>query len=223
MPNRSSTGLSKPECQLVSLPQRGILDSQNSSNMSHFSFHSIQFSGLSIYSVMHATPSALYAHVPNRRWECETKMTADDIKRGCKDIARQMVENEPGKNINVIMGGGRQCLVSHVSGTDDDPIDEWSCSAADGRNLINDWQNDKRERQLRYAAVENNEQLNNINVDNTDYVLGMNNNPNRSTTTNQPNNNDNNDRLLDESTIYYFNRFCCIFFIQLLELTVTRL
>lgn len=100
-------------------------------------------------------------------------MTADDIKRGCKDIARQLVENEPGKNINVIMGGGRQCLVSHVNDTVDDPIDKWSCHAADGRNLINDWQNDKRERHLRSAVVENNEQLNNLNVDDTDYLLGM--------------------------------------------------
>lgn len=121
---------------------------------------------------MHATPSALYAHAANRRWECEAKMNADDIARGCKDIARQMVENEPGKNINVIMGGGRQCLVSHVNDTENDPIDKWSCTATDGRNLINDWQNDKRERELRYAVVENTEQLNDLNVEDTDYLLG---------------------------------------------------
>lgn len=99
-------------------------------------------------------------------------MSDDVIKRGCKDIARQMVENEPGKNINVIMGGGRQCLVSHVTNSTDDPIDEYSCAAADGRNLIDDWQNDKRDRQVSYAVVENNEQLDNLNVENTDYVLG---------------------------------------------------
>lgn len=121
---------------------------------------------------MHATPSALYAHVPNRRWECEAKMSADDIGRGCKDIARQLIENEPGKNINVIMGGGRQCLVSSATDSTNDPIDKYSCIATDGRNLIDDWQNDKRDRQLSYAVVKNNEQLNNLNVENTDYVLG---------------------------------------------------
>lgn len=51
--------------------------------------------------VMHATPAALYAHVPDRRWECENKMPAESISEGCKDIARILIEDEPGKNINV--------------------------------------------------------------------------------------------------------------------------
>lgn len=47
----------------------------------------------------HATPSGLYAHSPNREWECEAKMTEPQKK--CKDIARQLIEDEPGKDINV--------------------------------------------------------------------------------------------------------------------------
>lgn len=51
--------------------------------------------------VTHATPAALYAHVPDRRWECEAKMTDEQKQQGCKDIGRILVEDEPGRNINV--------------------------------------------------------------------------------------------------------------------------
>lgn len=59
--------------------------------------------------VMHATPSALYAHVPDRRWECEANMNEEDKKMGCKDIARQLIEDAPGRNINVsvLLGHGK--------------------------------------------------------------------------------------------------------------------
>lgn len=47
--------------------------------------------------VTHATPAPLYAHSANRRWECESKMPKTAEK--CKDIARQLVEDLPGRNI----------------------------------------------------------------------------------------------------------------------------
>lgn len=93
-------------------------------------------------------------------------------ERGCKDIARQLIEDEPGRNINVIMGGGRQCLVSNVSDTQADPVDTWSCYSTDGRDLIHDWRIDKQQRHLRHAVVQNNDDLNNLNANNVDYVLG---------------------------------------------------
>lgn len=122
--------------------------------------------------VVHATPSALYAHTANRRWECEATMKSITKERGCKDIARQLIEDEPGRKINVIMGGGRQCLVSNVTNTAADPVDTWSCYSTDGRNLIHDWHIDKRQRHLRHAVVQNNSDLNNLNTNNVDYVLG---------------------------------------------------
>lgn len=51
--------------------------------------------------VTHATPAALYAHVPDRRWECEAKMSDEQKQQGCKDIGRILVEEEPGRSINV--------------------------------------------------------------------------------------------------------------------------
>lgn len=122
--------------------------------------------------VMHATPAALFAHTADRRWECEATMPESERTKGCKDIARQLVENLPGKNLNVIMGGGRQCLVSNVTGTVDDPIDTWSCISMDGRNLIEDWKRDKIERGFRSVVLQNNSDLNELDVVNTDFVLG---------------------------------------------------
>lgn len=49
--------------------------------------------------VTHATPSALYAHSASRKWECNGNMPPE--AESCKDIARQLIEDEPGKSINV--------------------------------------------------------------------------------------------------------------------------
>lgn len=122
--------------------------------------------------MVHATPSALFAHTANRKWECETKMKLSDRSLGCKDIARQLIEDEPGRSINVIMGGGRQCLVSNVSDTLADPIDHWSCTSTDGRDLIRDWGKDKEKRKLNHATVTNNEELDELDAENVDYLLG---------------------------------------------------
>lgn len=124
--------------------------------------------------VMHATPAALYAHTADRRWECEAKMPEEAKQMGCKDIARQLIEDLPGRDLNVIMGGGRQCLESGVVDTVDDPVDQWSCVAADGRHLIEDWRRDKESRGRPFAVVQNNRELAEMNTDEVDHVLGRN-------------------------------------------------
>lgn len=50
--------------------------------------------------ISHATPAALYAHSPSRFWEDDAKVPPL-TRRRCKDITRQLIEDEPGKNINV--------------------------------------------------------------------------------------------------------------------------
>uniref|UniRef100_T1HAN7 alkaline phosphatase n=1 Tax=Rhodnius prolixus TaxID=13249 RepID=T1HAN7_RHOPR len=50
--------------------------------------------------VTHATPAAAYAHSASRYWEDDAKIPPLS-RRSCKDIARQLVEDEPGRNINV--------------------------------------------------------------------------------------------------------------------------
>lgn len=50
--------------------------------------------------VTHATPAGLYAKTAFRDWECDTEVNTDG-GAGCKDIARQLVEDTPGRDINV--------------------------------------------------------------------------------------------------------------------------
>lgn len=107
--------------------------------------------------VSHATPSALYANTPDRRWECESNMPEE--AKACRDISRQLVETAPGNKLNVIMGGGRQCLVSDVLDSEADPVDTWACNRRDGRNLINHWAGLRRERLETYSVVSNTGQL----------------------------------------------------------------
>ncbi|RXG50896.1 Alkaline phosphatase, tissue-nonspecific isozyme, partial [Armadillidium vulgare] len=57
--------------------------------------------------ITHATPTGTYGHIPHREWECDSKLPQDAKEKGCKDIARQLVEDLPGKNINVLLAGGR--------------------------------------------------------------------------------------------------------------------
>ncbi|XP_037935427.1 alkaline phosphatase-like [Teleopsis dalmanni] len=123
--------------------------------------------------VTHATPAALYAHSPDRRWECESTMSDEAKTAGCTDIARQLIETETGKNINVIMGGGRQMLVSDVEDSAADPIDTWAGKSNDGRNLIEDWKQIKEKDDKNYAVVQNTGELNSMNTADVDYVLGI--------------------------------------------------
>ncbi|XP_065335187.1 alkaline phosphatase-like isoform X2 [Cloeon dipterum] len=121
--------------------------------------------------VTHATPAALYAHCAHRSWECESKMPQGAEK--CKDIARQLIEDEPGKSINVIMGGGRQCLTSNITITAYDPIDTWACQRKDGRDLINEWEIRKKSQEDSYKVVSTSKGLAEIDFSRTDYLLGV--------------------------------------------------
>lgn len=67
-------------------------------------------------------PAALYAH-SHRHFEDDTK---SDTK--CKDIARQLIEDETGRRLNVIMGGGLRSLTCESPGR-----------RRDCRNLTGEW------------------------------------------------------------------------------------
>lgn len=113
--------------------------------------------------VTHATPAALYAHSNSRDWECDSEIPL--VFRDCtKDIARQLVEEEPGKNFRVILGGGmRQLGIPVDPGTDD------SCNRTDGRNLLKTWMKDKKN----YLFVNNTANLLNADTTKVDYLLGL--------------------------------------------------
>lgn len=120
--------------------------------------------------VTHASPAGTYAHVPFRDMECD----ADVVRRkldpvSCNfDIAKQLVYDEPGKNIKVIMGGGRNkflprniTLSRHGNGS---RLDE---------DLVQRWKEDKASRKAKADYVTNVNDLKNLNLDEVDYLLGL--------------------------------------------------
>ncbi|NXY61607.1 PPBT protein, partial [Callaeas wilsoni] len=92
--------------------------------------------------VTHATPSAAYAHSANRDWYSDGEMPPDALEGGCKDIARQLVENIP--EIEVILGGGRKYMYpKNVSDVEYPQEEKHRGTRLDGRNLVQAWQEAK--------------------------------------------------------------------------------
>lgn len=116
--------------------------------------------------VTHASPAALYAKTAFREWQCDTKMIAANATH-CKDIARQLVEDEPGRNLNVIMGGGRQEMGAPLLPA------KPRCPRSDGRNLVEEWKQDKEDRDATYAYVTNTRQLRDVDFKSTNYLMGL--------------------------------------------------
>ncbi|CAL4059846.1 unnamed protein product, partial [Meganyctiphanes norvegica] len=126
--------------------------------------------------ITHATPAATYAHVANRNWESECNIDEEN-KKNCprlKDIARQLVEDEPGSKINVIMGGGFQCFDANITvipGDPEDP-DPNACERQDGRQLWKDWIKNKEKQGVKHAFVRNKSQLNKV-KDDTEFLMAL--------------------------------------------------
>ncbi|XP_063534716.1 alkaline phosphatase-like [Cydia strobilella] len=120
--------------------------------------------------ITHATPAALYAHAPSRYWEDDSRVPPT-VRKDCKDIAMQLVENEPGKNINVIMGGGRRHFLPTVTPDPEHPSREGR--RLDGRNLAEDWAREKKRRRLRAQYIHSRDQLAKLDPRSVDYLLGL--------------------------------------------------
>lgn len=50
--------------------------------------------------ITHATPMSAYAHITDRDWECDGEIP-EEFRSCIKDIAVQLVEDSPGKGLNV--------------------------------------------------------------------------------------------------------------------------
>lgn len=115
--------------------------------------------------ITHASPGGTYAHTANRDWEDDKDMTDDKdlVGEGCKDIARQLVEDAPGKDFRVIMGGGRRAFIpkeQHANG-----------KRQDGKNLVDAWKASKSGAQSSYVATKT--ELAAVDASKTDYLLGL--------------------------------------------------
>ncbi|OYU14575.1 MAG: alkaline phosphatase [Alphaproteobacteria bacterium PA4] len=75
--------------------------------------------------ITHATPAAVYGHVPNRNWEGADKAYASaDRAAGCPDLAAQLVDFAPGGGLDLALGGGRaRFLPLAKGGLRDDGVD----------------------------------------------------------------------------------------------------
>ena len=79
--------------------------------------------------ITHATPAAVYGHVPNRNWEgADRAYPAADRASGCADLAAQLVGFKGGFDV-ALGGGSARFLPAGKGGTRDD-----------GRNLVEEWQ-----------------------------------------------------------------------------------
>ncbi|QMW22350.1 alkaline phosphatase [Sandaracinobacteroides saxicola] len=80
--------------------------------------------------ITHATPAAVYAHVPSRNWEARDRSWPEmQRSNACTDIASQLVAFAPGGGLDVVLGGGRARFV---------PIDAGG-TRDDGRDLRDEW------------------------------------------------------------------------------------
>jgi alkaline phosphatase len=86
--------------------------------------------------ITHATPAGAYAHSALRDWE-DDKSMGDQIGKGCKDIADQLVNWPAGDGFEIAMGGGRQHFIPAEMA---DPEDEGKMgNRADKRDLTKEW------------------------------------------------------------------------------------
>uniref|UniRef100_A0A8U7P3S3 Alkaline phosphatase, tissue-nonspecific isozyme n=1 Tax=Corvus moneduloides TaxID=1196302 RepID=A0A8U7P3S3_CORMO len=121
--------------------------------------------------VTHATPSAAYAHSANRDWYSDGEMPPDALEGGCKDIARQLVENIP--DIEVILGGGRKYMYpKNVSDVEYPQEEKHRGTRLDHRNLVQAWQ-DAKPRGKVAEYVWHRRGLLALNLSRVDFLLGL--------------------------------------------------
>jgi alkaline phosphatase len=122
---------------------------------------------VSTATVTHATPGGCYAHVPLRRWQDDSLMSADARAEQFPDIARQLIEFEFGDGLEVVLGGGR----AHFTPTDTaDPEEpERHGNRVDGRDLTQEW----LEQDESAAYVWNREQFEALDLSGTRHLLGL--------------------------------------------------
>ncbi|KAB7496975.1 Alkaline phosphatase, tissue-nonspecific isozyme [Armadillidium nasatum] len=118
--------------------------------------------------ITHATPTGTYGHIPHREWECDSSLPQEAKVKGCKDIARQLVEDLPGKNINVLLAGGRDPMGATLQ-----EDGESSCKREDGRNLADEWISDKTKAGKSAVYVTNTEEFREVDPAKEDYILGL--------------------------------------------------
>jgi alkaline phosphatase len=118
--------------------------------------------------VTHASPAGAYAHIANREWESDHDMKHHLKDSNCKgrDIALQLVRNSPGRDLNLIMGGGRVKLLPKNTTDGFGNLGK----RHDDLNLIDEWI-ERHEKNGLY--IQHRKQLEHINKRSIKHVLGL--------------------------------------------------
>ncbi len=114
--------------------------------------------------VTHATPAACYAHTAVRDWESNGNLPAGAT---VKDIAAQLLDNNIGNGLEVVLGGGRTQFYNNQ--TPDPEYPTRNGGRTDGRNLHVEWTG----KYPNAAYVWNKAQFDAINPATTNHLLGL--------------------------------------------------
>ncbi|XP_013118969.1 alkaline phosphatase [Stomoxys calcitrans] len=117
-------------------------------------------------TLTHASPAGLYAKSANRKWESDTDIPPNVKQEGpCMDIAQQLIKRSPGRNFDVIMGGGMGKFLPNtvvdVHGT--------TGERSDGLDLLGLW----KDMHPRGVIVSNRDELLNVNVSKATHIMGI--------------------------------------------------
>ncbi|KAL5290390.1 hypothetical protein ACFFRR_010005 [Megaselia abdita] len=113
-------------------------------------------------TVTNASPAGTFSHTSNREFESDFDIrAANKSLEHCEDIAKQLIFQNPGSNFKVILGGGRANFLPNFTKEG---------NRLDNLDLIKHWKSSKKS-QANY--VTDRESLLNIDVENTDYLLGL--------------------------------------------------
>ena len=138
-------------------------------------------------TVSHATPAALYAHSASRKWECDKKLPPNAPKE-VQDITYQLVANDPGRKVKVVMGGGIKSWISkeeYEKNWKQAPYDDYDhtkdkafkCERLDKKNLIKTFLRKNETvpgfENLKGQFIQTRDELLSLDQMNTDYVLGL--------------------------------------------------
>lgn len=116
--------------------------------------------------ITHASPAASYAHAAHRNHESDVDLAEITKNAGCKDIARQLIEENPGKSFNVIFGGGKKYFVPKSEGG----------RRTDNLNLINEWVKSKNASGLstsQFKFISTAKELDELNITEVQHVFGL--------------------------------------------------
>ena len=115
----------------------------------------------------HATPAATYSHAVSRGWEADNEIPQVERDKGCKDIARQLIEFPYGDGLEVAMGGGRRNFLP--SNETDPEYTNKNGVRIDNRNLMKEWKAKYKDAEV----VWNKEQFKKVKAKKTKHLLGL--------------------------------------------------